>query len=444
MGTRHADTDKDGLSDYDEDLYKTDSNNPDTDGDGYSDGDEVKNGYNPLGSGEITPVSDTPSSKEIEEIETLFADYVSAAKAGDATKVASFIYYYGTPLPYYGTSLSNDIPAESKQYIADELTSAYEGLTYTIKDIEINENQAVLTISAMKNGRQKEDKKTYLINYNGSWKINSFGLNHPADAENIADSSACDSLCVEKGFYSGSWYNPSESTDCYCYHDPPQTEDLNYLNIDKCETKAKEQQWSCYLQYAENYPDEEYCKKLTGGTKQNCYENVAEQKNDITVCDNLWDDRSCLSKIDPSQPVKYTGVTSTDQNLITELQDYCDLNDTACITGFATYNNDSSLCDNITETQSKTLCNNYFSTGQFMMRRHYSNTDTSYLVMEISTNSFQAECEQLCKNDNMTFRDYGQALQQNLPGSIAGYQKTFQHDATTGMVFDYWGACYCY
>ncbi|MFH1482518.1 MAG: hypothetical protein ABIE46_03290, partial [Patescibacteria group bacterium] len=33
--------------------YKTDPKNPDTDGDGYKDGDEVKNGFNPNGSGKL-------------------------------------------------------------------------------------------------------------------------------------------------------------------------------------------------------------------------------------------------------------------------------------------------------------------------------------------------------------------------------------------------------
>lgn len=45
------DDDNDGLTNIQEDLYKTDRNNPDTDGDGFLDGDEVHNGYDPLGPG---------------------------------------------------------------------------------------------------------------------------------------------------------------------------------------------------------------------------------------------------------------------------------------------------------------------------------------------------------------------------------------------------------
>ncbi|MFA6382038.1 MAG: CAP domain-containing protein [Candidatus Buchananbacteria bacterium] len=45
----NIDSDKDGLTDYEEiNIYGTDPNNPDTDQDGVSDGDEVKQGRNPL------------------------------------------------------------------------------------------------------------------------------------------------------------------------------------------------------------------------------------------------------------------------------------------------------------------------------------------------------------------------------------------------------------
>lgn len=48
------DTDMDGLSDYDEvKIYGTDPVRSDSDGDGYLDGDEIKNGYNPLGDGQL-------------------------------------------------------------------------------------------------------------------------------------------------------------------------------------------------------------------------------------------------------------------------------------------------------------------------------------------------------------------------------------------------------
>lgn len=49
-----ADTDSDGLSDYDEvKMFLTDPLNPDTDGDSFLDGAEVKAGYNPKGAGQL-------------------------------------------------------------------------------------------------------------------------------------------------------------------------------------------------------------------------------------------------------------------------------------------------------------------------------------------------------------------------------------------------------
>ncbi len=42
------DSDNDGLKDWEEELYKTNPNNPDTDADGYLDGEEINSGHNPL------------------------------------------------------------------------------------------------------------------------------------------------------------------------------------------------------------------------------------------------------------------------------------------------------------------------------------------------------------------------------------------------------------
>lgn len=51
-----VDTDNDGLTDRDElMIWKTDPLNHDTDGDSYSDGSEVQNQYNPLGPGKLVP-----------------------------------------------------------------------------------------------------------------------------------------------------------------------------------------------------------------------------------------------------------------------------------------------------------------------------------------------------------------------------------------------------
>jgi len=59
LGTdpKKIDSDDDGLFDNEEvGVYKTDPLNPDTDGDGFTDGSEVKNGYNPKGTGKLFEV----------------------------------------------------------------------------------------------------------------------------------------------------------------------------------------------------------------------------------------------------------------------------------------------------------------------------------------------------------------------------------------------------
>ncbi|TSC75789.1 MAG: hypothetical protein G01um101431_1116 [Parcubacteria group bacterium Gr01-1014_31] len=56
-----TDTDADGLTDRDETkVFGTEPTNPDTDGDGYQDGAEVLNGYNPKGGGRIKEVPPQP------------------------------------------------------------------------------------------------------------------------------------------------------------------------------------------------------------------------------------------------------------------------------------------------------------------------------------------------------------------------------------------------
>jgi len=75
-----SDTDSDGLSDRDEaKIYLTDPLKPDTDGDGISDGTEVKNGYDPKGSGRLSsssqatttnPLGLNPSSQPLKTVDT--------------------------------------------------------------------------------------------------------------------------------------------------------------------------------------------------------------------------------------------------------------------------------------------------------------------------------------------------------------------------------------
>ena len=53
-----ADPDEDGLTNAEERHYGTDTAKADTDGDGFKDSEEVRNGYNPLGSGKLDSDND--------------------------------------------------------------------------------------------------------------------------------------------------------------------------------------------------------------------------------------------------------------------------------------------------------------------------------------------------------------------------------------------------
>jgi hypothetical protein len=57
-----ADADNDGLADYLEAIYGTNTSNPDTDGDTYLDGEEIMSGYDPLKAGPDDKVSDKAAS----------------------------------------------------------------------------------------------------------------------------------------------------------------------------------------------------------------------------------------------------------------------------------------------------------------------------------------------------------------------------------------------
>ncbi|MBI4089934.1 MAG: hypothetical protein HY421_00860 [Candidatus Kerfeldbacteria bacterium] len=68
LGTNptQADSDRDGLSDFDEvRVYRSDPNQPDTDGDGHTDGQEVQQGFSPTGPGKLfdtVPPPTTPTT----------------------------------------------------------------------------------------------------------------------------------------------------------------------------------------------------------------------------------------------------------------------------------------------------------------------------------------------------------------------------------------------
>lgn len=89
-----ADSDRDGLKDWEEELWRTDPLNPDTDKDGMGDAEEIKKGRNPLIAGpndlldsasiatKIAPPATTTLSDTERYARELFATYLSTQKEG--------------------------------------------------------------------------------------------------------------------------------------------------------------------------------------------------------------------------------------------------------------------------------------------------------------------------------------------------------------------------
>lgn len=95
------DTDKDGISDYDElNLYKTDPFGADSDSDGFIDGVEVEGGYNPLDAlVEAKIVFESPKEQGIERDDILGVDTIASLTSDDAKEGAASVHIAGRALP---------------------------------------------------------------------------------------------------------------------------------------------------------------------------------------------------------------------------------------------------------------------------------------------------------------------------------------------------------
>ncbi|OHA19031.1 MAG: hypothetical protein A3C08_03590 [Candidatus Taylorbacteria bacterium RIFCSPHIGHO2_02_FULL_47_18] len=132
-----ADSDKDGLKDWEEELWRTDPLNPDTDVDGMGDAEEIKSGRNPLIAGAdalldsatIAVKVNPQAKKDIPDTERfareLFATYLSSRQEGlplSQNEIAKII-----------DTVSASVPEEAPQL-------------FTEKDVEIfnEENESAL------------------------------------------------------------------------------------------------------------------------------------------------------------------------------------------------------------------------------------------------------------------------------------------------------------
>jgi len=142
------DTDKDGLTDWEEALWKTNPKNPDTDGDGTFDGEEITLGRNPLisntaGSGKepndkIDPSIIASNQKDEEEWNNL----------NETEKFSRLLFSdYIAVQPADGTPLSTD---QTNQLIANSIANLPDlqlGQKYVVGDIKTIDNPTAKNIS---------------------------------------------------------------------------------------------------------------------------------------------------------------------------------------------------------------------------------------------------------------------------------------------------------
>jgi len=136
--SNNPDSDGDGISDYEEiKIYQTDPNNPDSDGDGVPDGEAIKQGKNPRGGGYLKDLffsySGNQFSPKILKTNSLFTYGVSAI----AIKLLIVIFVVSLPLSAWVTPDVSKKQAEKIINLTNEIRSSL-GLNLLIKNDVLN------------------------------------------------------------------------------------------------------------------------------------------------------------------------------------------------------------------------------------------------------------------------------------------------------------------
>ncbi len=130
------DTDKDGLANWKEALWKTDVNNPDTDGDGTSDGEEVKTNRNP---NKAFP-DDQLTEEEIKSMSGVSGDsslfYNQTSKTDELME--KFLQQYILQKSLNDGILDEDAKNAMMESVLGETSLKLPFKTYTIADIKIS------------------------------------------------------------------------------------------------------------------------------------------------------------------------------------------------------------------------------------------------------------------------------------------------------------------
>jgi len=131
-----ADTDSDGLKDWEESLWKTDPKNPDTDGDGATDGEEIIQNRNPLKPG--------PDDKITEKVE----DLVAAGKKQTETEQIITAVYAKKFLTSYLLlkQAKGELTAEDKNQLVESFMADIKPLKvedkYKLSDLKITQDNS--------------------------------------------------------------------------------------------------------------------------------------------------------------------------------------------------------------------------------------------------------------------------------------------------------------
>ena len=221
--------------------------------------------------------------------EEVFAEAMTAAKNVDVDKYFSYIYSSESFLKSAKETAAR-YPDIKELSLENMLLSQFNGLEYTIDNIEIKNDVAVLKVMAIKNNRQKKPQYIHLIKDKGVWKIDGYGWMHPADgtAESL---DGCREICESSPMFVES------SNECFCFKEKPSTVDLSYLEVEKCENEAAPFKSTCYIVYAKDTLNEEYCKKASLMNMNECFSTLARIKGDDAICDYLLDDAKCLEGV---------------------------------------------------------------------------------------------------------------------------------------------------
>lgn len=161
------DSDLDGLTDVEENLYGTDPQKADTDGDSYLDGQEIVNGYNPLGAGRL---EDMPAGKNIVTKYTsptlnFTVLYPASWVQGNDSANPGGVIFSTTTGEFISISAQDNPAGLSARdwYLAESPgidTTKVESVTNWAKNLEGVKSLDGTTVYYVK------DTKAYVINYN--------------------------------------------------------------------------------------------------------------------------------------------------------------------------------------------------------------------------------------------------------------------------------------